>query len=86
MGTVEAVIAELARIYEDAVATLRSDIANFAESGSPPPPERRIARDWCYPELRIHYAGQEKRPDVSRAFGRLSRPGIYACSITRPAM
>lgn len=65
---------------------LRSDIAAFASNGTVPPSERRNDGSWCYPELRIHYSGQESRADVTRAFGRLSRGGTYACTITRPAL
>ena len=86
MTTSTQIIAELTGIYDEAVATLREDISRFAANGTPPPPERRTARSWCYPELRIHYAGEETRPDVTRAFGRLSRGGSYGCSITRPAL
>ena len=80
------IIAELARIYEAAVVALRGDIADYAKDGTLPPPERRAKRSWCYPELRIHYAGEENRPDLTRAFGRLSRSGTYGCTITRPAL
>jgi AMP nucleosidase len=86
MESPEAVIAELARIYDEAVATLRSDIAAYAEGGITPPPDRRAGHSWCYPELRIHYAGQEKKPDVTRAFGRLSQGGTYAATVTRPLL
>ena len=86
METPEAVIAELIRIYDEAVASLRSDIAAYVKDGTLPPPTRRTGHEWCYPELIIHYSGQEHRPDVSRAFGRLDRKGSYGCTITRPAL
>jgi AMP nucleosidase len=86
MKSHEAIIAQLTIIYNQAVAMLRSDIAAFAADGTPPPPERKADRSWCYPELRITYAGQERRIDVTRAFGRLSHDGTYACTITRPAL
>ena len=86
MTTSHDIIAELAAIYDEAVETLRADIAAFSRDGTPPPPERRIEHAWCYPELRIHYAGGEKRPDTTRAFGRLSQGGAYACTITRPRL
>lgn len=86
MDTTETIIAELVRLYDTAVATLRADIAAFAADGTPPPPERRAGRAWCYPELRIAYAGRETRPDLARAFGRLARSGTYATTVTRPAL
>lgn len=82
----QAIVAQLTRLHDEAVATLRADIAAFVAGGTPPPPERRTTGAWCYPELRLHYAGEETRPDLARAFGRLSHPGTYACTITRPAL
>ena len=85
MKQTEKHIAELVRIYEAAVETLKADIAAFAKDGIPPPADRRETRAWCYPELRIRYHGTETQADLSRAFGRLQLPGDYATTITRPA-
>ncbi len=86
MTTTGEVLAELIRIYDEAVATLQADIARFVEDGAPPPPERRETRAWCYPELRLTYGGNTPRSDLTRAFGRLSKGGTYACTVTRPAL
>ena len=86
MQETETIIAELVRVYEAAVTTLRSDIAAFAGDGTLPPTDRRSTRAWCYPELRVHYSGRETRPDLARAFGRLSHTGTYATTVTRPVL
>ena len=86
MEKTENIIAELVRVYETAVTTLRSDITAFAADGTLPPASRRANRDWCYPEIRISYAGEETRPDLARAFGRLSHSGTFATTVTRPAL
>ncbi len=86
MEKTEKHIAELVRLYETAVTTLKSDIAAFAADGKLPPPSRRESRAWCYPELRIHYHGIETRPDYKRSFGRLGRSGCFATTVTRPAL
>ena len=86
MGSPKSIIADLARLYDEAVETLRADIAAYVATREPPPLERRIEARWCYPELRIAYAGQENRPDVTRAFGRLSHGGTYTTTVTRPAL
>ncbi len=86
MQTTETIIAELVRVYETAVSTLQSDIAKFASGGTLPPSSRRADKAWCYPELRIHYAGVETRPDLKRSFGRLGRSGTFATTVTRPAL
>jgi len=86
MTSPEEIIAQLTEIYETAVETLRADVAAYAGQGTLPPPERRRDNAWCYPELRVHYAGREHRPDVTRAFGRLGHGGTYAATVTRPAL
>lgn len=86
MQKTEKTIAELVRVYETAVSTLRNDIAAFAIDGTLPPANRRETRAWCYPELRITYGGVETRPDLARAFGRLSHSGTFATTVTRPAL
>jgi AMP nucleosidase len=86
MESTEAIIAELSRVYDAAVTALRSDIDAYVANGTLPPDERRGDGTWCYPELRIHYAGRENRPDVTRAFGRLGRGGTYGYTVTRPAL
>jgi len=82
----EQIIKDLAAIYAAAVATLRSDIAAFAQESTLPPPERITERAWCYPELRVHYSGRETHPDASRAFGRLNDAGTYATTVTKPEL
>jgi len=86
MDKIEQHIAKLTRIYEQAVAALKSDIAAYAEQGTIPPASRRASRAWCYPELRIHYRGIQTQPDFKRSFGRLGRPGSFATTVTRPAL
>ena len=51
------VINELAALYDAAVERLRADIGEYVRSGTPPPPERRTDGSYCYPELRVRYAG-----------------------------
>ncbi|EIZ79967.1 AMP nucleosidase [Novosphingobium sp. Rr 2-17] len=77
-------LAELVRVYEAAVSTLKADIAAFVENGTPPAADRRAERLWTYPELRITYRGTERTAHASRAFGRLESVGVYATTVTRP--
>ena len=81
---IDQIHAELVRVYETAVATLKADIAAFVEHGTLPPPERRSQREWTYPELTVRYAGNEREAVYGRAFGRLVETGTYATTITRP--
>ncbi|MDE8652974.1 AMP nucleosidase [Novosphingobium album (ex Liu et al. 2023)] len=86
MQSIETIIAELVRVYDEAVATLQSDIAAFVRDGTLPPAERRLSNAWTYPELRVHYSGHEYRPESSRSFGRLDTTGLYSTTITRPGL
>ena len=84
-----AIQAELTRIYDKAITCLRADIVAFAQARTQPPAERPATRAWCYPELRLRYTGEERPArehagGIARAFGRLSRQGDYATTITRP--
>jgi len=83
---IEETLAELVRVYETAVACLRADVATFIEHGTVPPVSRRAERVWCYPELRVTFAGRERGSIYSRSFGRLSEPGTYVTTVTRPAL
>ena len=79
-------IAELTAIYDAAVERLRSDIAEYASTGDAPPPERRHDGSYCYPELRVRFAGGDFTGDRSRAFGRLHQPGTYSTTVTQPQL
>ena len=80
------VIAELTAVYDAAVERLRTDIAEYARTGTVPPVERRHDGSYCYPQLRIRFSGGGKAVDRSRAFGRLHLPGTYATTVTRPQL
>ncbi|MFS0850719.1 AMP nucleosidase [Novosphingobium panipatense] len=84
MQNMKATLAELVRVYEAAVSTLKADIAAFVKNGTLPPDDRRADRLWTYPELRITYRGVERAAPASRAFGRLEAPGTYVTTVTRP--
>ncbi|MEW9855386.1 AMP nucleosidase [Novosphingobium sp. M1R2S20] len=84
MQTVPEIIAELVRVYEEAVTCLKGDISAFINDGILPPPGRRAEGLWAYPEIRIDYEGRERGSASSRAFGRLPEPGTYVTTVTRP--
>jgi AMP nucleosidase len=80
-----ALIDELARIYDGAVAALQAAIAAYVIDGTKPERTARDAGLFCYPELRIRYRGSSgPTPAPLRAFGRLVAPGLYSTTITRP--
>ncbi|WP_260923114.1 AMP nucleosidase [Novosphingobium sp. 9] len=84
METIQKTLAELVRVYEEAIACLQADINAFVADGTLPPVERRSEHRWTYPELRVTYAGRERDASHSRAFGRLAEAGEYVTTVTRP--
>ena len=84
--TIAAAIAELTRLHDAAVARLRGDIAAFAADGTPPPPGRRDDGSYAYPELAIDLPVDPDNVSTGMAFGRLTSRGLYATTITRPAL
>src|SRR6478736_10910 len=80
------VITDLTELYDAAVERLRADIGEYVRSGALPPAERRCDGSYCYPELRVRYAGGPPPSDRMRSFGRLHQAGTYATTITRPEL
>src|SRR6187399_2650511 len=80
------IISDLSAIYDAAVERLRADIAEYARTRALPAVERRHDGSYCYPELRVRFAGGISTGDRSRAFARLHRAGTYATTVTRPQL
>ncbi|NVD43983.1 AMP nucleosidase [Qipengyuania atrilutea] len=86
MKTVDTILAELERLYDTSIQRLRSDVIAFGRDHTIPEPARRTDGSYAYPELVMRFMGGSQPEDRSRAFGRLSVPGTYATTVTRPAM
>ena len=76
----------LEALYRESVANLRAALIRFIETGERPDPAMRAAGGFCYPELRVNYAGERAVSTLARAYARLDQPGDYAVSITQPAL
>ena len=72
-------------LYETAAGKLRAALQAFVTSGETPNPKSRTNGDFCYPELTLHYDPAGPPPPLSRAFAKLSEPGVYTTTITQPA-
>ena len=81
-----AAVDRLNALYEASVANLRAALKAFLTDGTPPSPASRAGGAFAYPELRITYQPEGPVPPVSRAFGKFSEAGVYANTITHPAM
>ncbi len=81
-----ATVDQLQDLYNDSTANLRTALAAYLEQGKRPDPEARAAGVFAYPELRLIWKGDQPAPRLYRAYARLSRPGIYATTVTRPEL
>src|SRR5437868_14622750 len=82
----QAVVDQLAAIYDETVANLREALARYVDEGTAPDTRARRKGSFAYPELRIDYGGKIPVSAPSRAFARLNQPGTYATSIARPEL
>ncbi len=79
-----AIVDELERLFAESVSRLRDAIDTYVKTGTPPAPAHRSDGSFAYPEIRLTYRGDEARKSSFRSFGRLTRAGSYAISVTRP--
>lgn len=86
MTHVSEIVAELDRLYTASVDRLQAALTRYLETGTPPAPESRSDGSFAYPEIVLRYRGGPDRPAPRRSFGRLSIPGTYRISVTKPAM
>ncbi|WP_374575438.1 AMP nucleosidase [Phenylobacterium sp.] len=70
--------------YQGSVEALRKALKSFLSGGPPPDPRVRASGAFVYPELRITWPPGHDYPRLSRAYARLSKPGTYAGTVTRP--
>ncbi|WP_261640327.1 AMP nucleosidase [Erwinia mallotivora] len=84
--TVAQALDQLDLLYENAVTALREAIESYIRSGTLPDDTRRAQGLFVYPELRVSWEGDAGSHKNSRAFGRFTRPGSYATTVTRPAL
>jgi AMP nucleosidase len=79
-----AIVDRLEHEYRTSVEALRSALRSFLAGGPPPSPDARKGGAFVYPELRMTWPPGQSFPRTSRAFARLSAPGRYAATVTRP--
>ena len=79
-----AILARLTQEYAASVEALRAALKIFLSGGPPPDPAVRAAGAFVYPELRLNWPAGRDFPRLSRAYARMSAPGDYAVTVTRP--
>ncbi len=81
-----AIVAALDTLFTASVSRLQHAVEAYVTHGTIPSPEARHDGSFAYPEIRLHYAGEEGKAQAGRSFGRLASAGDYAISVTRPAL
>jgi len=84
--TAAAALRELQVRYDRSVETLRAAVRDFIDNGVAPNARTRAEGAFVYPEVRLSWEGEVQKKQGPRAWGRLTRPGCYATSVTRPAL
>ncbi|HYD26386.1 AMP nucleosidase [Brevundimonas sp.] len=84
--TAQAALDRLQTLYDQSVANLREAVRTFLATGERPDPEARARGLFSYPELRVSWFGERPANLASRAYARISRPGVYSTTITRPEL
>ena len=79
-----AIVERLNTEYQDTVKALRGALKTFLAGGPPPTPAMRAEGIFAYPELRLTWPHGHSYPRLSRAYARLSQPGVYTVTVTRP--
>ncbi|MFN4042446.1 MAG: AMP nucleosidase [Brevundimonas sp.] len=82
--TAEAALDRLQTLYDDAVANLRRAVKTFLDTGERADAEARAKGLFSYPQLKISWFGERPANLETRAYARLSRPGVYSTTVTRP--
>ena len=77
---------QLDTLFNAATNRLRTAIQAYVLNGTRPDPSSRTDGSFAYPEIRVHYSGEENGPIPLRSFGRLTQAGHYATSVTKPRL
>ena len=84
--TAQAALDRLQTLYDQSVTNLREAVRTFLATGERPDPEARARGLFSYPELRVSWFGERPANLATRAYARISRPGVYSTTITRPEL
>ncbi|KAF0184771.1 MAG: AMP nucleosidase [Hyphomonadaceae bacterium] len=79
---IEAAIGRLDELYQDAVAALKSSLAQFVKTKVPPTAAQRAK--FRYPQITLVYEPDGPTPISSRAYAKFNTAGTYTTSVTHP--
>jgi AMP nucleosidase len=81
-----AIVQQLDALFKASVKRLRDAIEAYIADGTLPDPAARSDGSYAYPEIHLTWGGGPDSAEPQRSFGRLSAPGHYVTSITKPAL
>jgi AMP nucleosidase len=83
-----AIVDRLQTLYANSVHDLRTCLKAYLETGARPSIGDRAKGLFAYPQLEVTYEPEPGSPlsssRGSRSFGRLTEPGVYSVTVTRP--
>jgi len=79
-------VERLVEVYDLAVTALRAALNEYLKNGTKPDLMDRANGVFGYPELKLTWLADTAPPRLNRAYARLSSPGVYTTTVTRPAM
>ncbi len=80
------IVARLDQLYGASVERLQAALTAYLLDGTVPDPGSRRNGSFAYPEIQLTYHQGDDRPAPVRSFGRLTNPGEYRISVTKPGM
>ncbi|TIX50729.1 AMP nucleosidase [Alteraurantiacibacter aquimixticola] len=83
---IDTILDQLEADWEASRANLIAALRRYASDQTPPDPAARAEGIFAYPELVLHYPGEEAATYPARAYARLNQPGTYRSSIADPAL
>jgi len=81
-----AIVQQLDTLFKASVKRLRDAIEAYIADGTLPDPDARTNGSYAYPEIHLTWGGGPDGAEPQRSFGRLSTPGHYVTSITKPSL
>jgi AMP nucleosidase len=84
--TGRAIVAELDTLFKASVKRLRDCIEDYIATGKQPDPSLRQDGSFAYPEIHLTWNGDTDSSEPQRSYGRLTAPGHYSTSITKPSL
>ncbi|HEV7227091.1 AMP nucleosidase [Brevundimonas sp.] len=80
----QAALDRLETLYTQSVSNLRAAVKTFLDTGERADPQARANGLFAYPRLKVTWFGERPANLEARAYGRMSRPGVYSTTVTRP--